>query len=54
MKSPPILEEVWRVKDELAREAGCDIRRFCASLRRWPAEHPQPGRVIHSAEEGHA
>ena len=28
MKADPILEELWRVKDELAREAGYDIERM--------------------------
>jgi ferric-dicitrate binding protein FerR (iron transport regulator) len=51
MKSNPILEELWRIKDELAREAGYDIHQFCENLRRWEAEHPQPGRVIRTAEE---
>jgi hypothetical protein len=51
MKPNPILEEIWRIKDELAREAGYDIHRMCENLRRWEAEHPHPGRVVHSAEE---
>ena len=29
MKSNPVLEEVWRIKDELAREAGYDLHRLC-------------------------
>ncbi len=51
MKSNPILEEVWRVKDELAREAGYDLHRLCENTRQWAAQHPHPGRVIHSSEE---
>ena len=51
MKPDPILEEVWRIKDDLAREAGYDIHQMCENLRRWEAEHPHPGRVIHTAEE---
>lgn len=51
MKPNPILEEVWRVKDELAREAGYDIHRFCENTRQWAAEHPHPGPVVHNAEE---
>jgi hypothetical protein len=51
MKSNPILEDLWRIKDELAREAGYDIDRFCENLRRWEAEHPHPGLVVHTAEE---
>lgn len=51
MKSNPILEEVWRIKDELAREANYDVRQLCADTRRWMAEHPPTGPVIHNAEE---
>ena len=51
MKPDPILEELWRIKDDLAREAGYDTGRFFESLRQWTAEHPHPGRVIHKAEE---
>ncbi len=39
MKSNPILEEVWRTKDQLAAETGYDIDRFFESLRKWEAEH---------------
>ena len=51
MKSDPILEELWQIKDELAREAGYDTHQFFENLRRWEAEHPHPGRVVTSAEE---
>jgi hypothetical protein len=51
MKPDPILEELWRVKDKLAAEAGCDADRFIENLRRWEKEHPHPGGVICSAEE---
>ncbi len=51
MKSNPILEEVWRIKDELAREANYDIHQLCENTRRWAAEHPHTGPVIHNAEE---
>ncbi|MCX6926942.1 MAG: hypothetical protein NT154_27600 [Verrucomicrobia bacterium] len=51
MKPNPILDELWRVKDALAAEAGYDVDRFLENLRRWEAEHPQTGRVVHSAEE---
>jgi hypothetical protein len=51
MKSNPILEEVWRIKDELAREAGYDVHRLCENTRKWAAEHPHSGRTVHSAEE---
>lgn len=51
MKSNPILDEVWRIKDELAREANYDIHQLCENTRRWAAEHPHDGPVVHSAEE---
>jgi hypothetical protein len=51
MKANPILEEVWRIKDELAREAGYDLNRYCEQLRAWSAEHPPAGPVVHDAEE---
>ena len=51
MKTNPVLEEVWRTKDELAREAGCDVHRFFEGLRRWSTENPHHGRVIRNAGE---
>ncbi len=51
MKPNPILDELWKVKDQLAAEAGYDVGRFLENLRRWEAEHPHPGREVHSAEE---
>ena len=51
MKPNPILEEVWRVKDELAREAGNDIHRLCENTRQWAAEHLHPGPVVRNAED---
>ena len=51
MKSNPILEEVWRIKDELAREANYDVHQLCENTRRWMAEHPHNGPVVHNAEE---
>ena len=51
MKANPILEEVWRIKDELAREAGYDLHRLCENTRKWAAEHPHSGPVVRNAEE---
>jgi len=51
MKANPILEEVWRIKDELAREAGYDINRYCEQLRAWSAAHPHPGPIVRNAED---
>lgn len=51
MKSNPILEEVWRIKDELAREANYDVHHLCENTRRWMVEHPHKGLVVRNAEE---
>ncbi|MGP8198571.1 MAG: hypothetical protein ACLQU4_03610 [Limisphaerales bacterium] len=51
MKSDPVLEEVWRIKDELAREAGYDVHRLCKNTRKWAAAHPHSGQMVHTAEE---
>jgi hypothetical protein len=51
MKPNPILEEAWRVKDELAREADYDLHRLCENTRQWAAQHPHTGPALQSAEE---
>jgi hypothetical protein len=51
MKSNPILEEVWRIKDQLAEEAGYDADRFFDNLEKWMAEHPHKGPIVRNAEE---
>ena len=51
MKADSILEELWKIKDDLAREAGYDTRRFLENLSRWESEHPHSGPVVNSAEE---
>jgi hypothetical protein len=50
MKPNPILEEVWRIKDELAREAGDDVHRMCENTRKWAAEHPHTGPIVRDAD----
>jgi len=45
------IEEVWRIKDELAREAGYDLHRLCENTRQWAAAHPHAGPTVRSAEE---
>ena len=49
MKPSPILEELWRVKDDLAREASFDINRIFDELR--AAEVQNPGPMIRSADD---
>ena len=51
MKANPIIEEIWRIKDELAREAGYDINRYCEQLQAWSTAHPHPGPIVRNAEE---
>jgi hypothetical protein len=51
VKTNPILEEVWRIKDQLAAEAGYDMDRFVEQLREWSAAHPPSGPVVRNAEE---
>ena len=51
MKANSILEEVWRIKDQLAAEAGYDVDRFFAQLQAWSEAHPPTGPVVRNAEE---
>jgi hypothetical protein len=51
VKANPILEEVWRVKGQLAAEAGYDVDRFFIQLVALSGAHPDAGRVVRHAEE---
>lgn len=51
MKTNPILEEVWRIKDQLAAESGYDMDRFFEQLKAWSAAHPHQRRLVRNAEE---
>ncbi len=51
MKPDPILEDLWKIKDELAREAGYDTHRFFENLRQWEAGHSHDGPVVSNAKE---
>lgn len=50
----PILEDLWRTKDDLAREAGGDVHRLCENTHRWAAAHPHSGPAVKDAAELHA
>ena len=50
-KTNPILEDLWRTKDDLAREAGDDVSRICENTRRWAAAHPHSGPAVKDAAE---
>jgi sugar/nucleoside kinase (ribokinase family) len=51
MKANALLEEVRRVKDQLAAEAGYDVDQFFAQLQAWSEAHPHTGLVVRNAEE---
>ncbi len=51
MNTNPILEEVRRIKEQLAAEAGHDVDRFVDQLRAWTAAHPHTSPVMRNAEE---
>jgi hypothetical protein len=50
-KPDPIFEELWRIKDSLAAEAGYDVRRMGENTRRWAAQHPHTGPRFKDAAE---
>jgi hypothetical protein len=45
MKPDHILEETWRIKDELARESDYDIRKLFENLRAYERAHPELPRI---------
>ena len=52
MKTNPILEEIWRIKDELSREMAADPDAYFAKLDEITKAEEKAGRkVIRSAEE---
>ncbi len=51
MKTHPILEELWRSKDDWVREAAAHVRSLCENTRRWATAHPHPGPVVKDAAE---
>ena len=52
MKTNPILEEVWRIKDELSREYAADPDAYFAKLDEIVNAEEKAGRkVVRSAEE---
>ena len=51
LKTNPILEELWRIKDDLDREAGHDLRRLCQNTREWAEANHHPGLVVRNSAE---
>lgn len=47
----PILEEAWRIKDELAEEAGHDVRVLADQTRQWASTQTFDNPVVRDAEE---
>lgn len=41
MSGDPIIEEVWRIKDEIAKEFNCDIDALVKYLQEKQREHPE-------------
>jgi hypothetical protein len=48
MKTNSLLEELWRVKDDLAREAGYDLDRIFAELRE---AHPRSAQYMRARKK---
>jgi hypothetical protein len=51
MESNPMLEKVWRIKDESASEAGDDVHRLCQHIRQWAAEYSHSGLAAQNEEQ---
>jgi hypothetical protein len=41
MSADPIIEEVWRIKDEIAKEFNCDLDALVKYLQEKQQEHPE-------------
>jgi len=39
IKENSVIEEVWRIKDDMAREADGDVRRLCENTRQWAIQY---------------
>jgi hypothetical protein len=52
MHSDPILREVHRIKDKLAREVGYDVEKMFDRLREAAKKHPE--RMVHPAPKSTA
>ncbi len=51
MEADSVLNELWAVKELLAREAGYDADRFIQNLRRWETDHPANISTIRNATD---
>jgi hypothetical protein len=50
MKKENPIEEVWRIREELADEEGCDVHTVFEILRREEKKHGNRVRSLHKAE----
>ena len=39
-----VITALWKIKDEISREYGCDVKRLAAAVRQKEREHP--GRMV--------
>jgi hypothetical protein len=51
MKQENPIDEVWRIRDELAAEEGCDVHTVFEILRREEKKHGDRVRPLRRAEE---
>ena len=51
MKPDPIIDEVWRVKDELSARHGFDVGKICEDLREKEANWHGKNPLLHSPAE---
>lgn len=51
MHTNELLEEIWAIREELAREADYDIGKHFAQLREFTAKNPPPPRVHRTPEQ---
>jgi hypothetical protein len=54
MKTENPVEEIWRIREELAAEEGCDVHTVFEILRREEKKHGDRVRPLQEAEESPA
>ncbi len=51
MYTNELLEEIWAIREKLAREADYDMAKHFYQLREFMEKHPHPGPVLRTPEE---
>ncbi|MEO8376999.1 MAG: hypothetical protein ABI579_04950 [Candidatus Sumerlaeota bacterium] len=46
-----VIEEIWQIKDDLAREADYDLDKFCDQLAEYTQRNPRPRHTPRTPEE---